>query len=189
MKGRMASQAGFSLVEIMIVLAIIGILATMAFPSYQGLQRRARQAEAKNLLSAIYTGEKAYLAQFNGYTDNLVKIGFTHDGGLRYNAGFSSDGTSVPDGDTSPASLVGANDSNEVCVDATFGENCEGQATVIAVPGVVNTGGGSTPGNATTILPNQITFIAAAIGDLGGALNDVWGIDEQKRLVNPQSGL
>lgn len=56
----MKGQKGFSLVELMIVVAIIGILAALAVPKFQSFQAKARQSEAKNNLSHIYTLEESY---------------------------------------------------------------------------------------------------------------------------------
>lgn len=47
---RFANQAGFTLVELMIVVVIVGILAAIAFPAYQNYVREARRAEAKSEL-------------------------------------------------------------------------------------------------------------------------------------------
>ena len=44
-------ESGFSLVELMIVVGIIGILATMAMPKFQEFQSKAKMAEAKTSLS------------------------------------------------------------------------------------------------------------------------------------------
>ncbi len=59
----------------MVVVVIIGILAAIAVPSYQGFQNKAKSAEAKVQLSAIYTAEKAFQAEWATFTSDLVAIG------------------------------------------------------------------------------------------------------------------
>ncbi len=59
----------------MIVVVIIGILASVAIPSYQGFQARAKATEAKVQLSAIYSAEKAYFSETTHYSGSLVDIG------------------------------------------------------------------------------------------------------------------
>lgn len=60
-------QSGFSLVELMVVVAIIGILAALAVPKFQSFQAKARQSEAKNNLSHIYTLEMSYYGDNDTY--------------------------------------------------------------------------------------------------------------------------
>jgi type IV pilus assembly protein PilA len=60
-------EDGFSLVELMIVVAIIGVLAAIAVPKFGTFQAKARQSEAKGNLSHIYTLEESYYGDHEVY--------------------------------------------------------------------------------------------------------------------------
>ena len=59
----MRKQEGFTLIELMIVVAIIGILAAIAIPNFIQYQMRSRTSEAKTNLSAIKTANFAFQAE------------------------------------------------------------------------------------------------------------------------------
>ena len=88
---KMKNQKGFSLVELMVVVAIIGILAAIAIPSYQKFQRRARQAEPKTMLSSIYSAQVTFIAEYGLGSPNLLQIGITPGGQVQYLTGFAID--------------------------------------------------------------------------------------------------
>ena len=66
---------GFSLIEIMIVVVIIGILATLGYPRLQRYLVSSRQTEAKTNMMAIYSAQKIYFASNQKYADSLNQLG------------------------------------------------------------------------------------------------------------------
>ncbi|RMJ03954.1 Fimbrial protein precursor [Marinobacter litoralis] len=73
-------QQGFTLIELMIVVAIIGILAAVAIPAYQDYTARAQASEAVNLLGGLKTPIVDYY-QTNGSAPGIAELGtFTSSG-------------------------------------------------------------------------------------------------------------
>jgi len=64
---KLHKSEGFSLVELMIVVAIMAILAAIAIPSYLNFQMKARESEARTNLAAIKTCEESYKAETDQY--------------------------------------------------------------------------------------------------------------------------
>ena len=112
------SNKGFTLIELMIVVAIIGILAAIAIPNFLRYQATSRQSEAKTNLGGIYVAESAYFSNIGSYA-NFATIGFVLSGGSnRYMYRISSS-ESIPS-----ATLINAADTNEnansACIKAAF---------------------------------------------------------------------
>ncbi len=81
---KLRNKKGFTLIELMIVVAIIGILAAIAIPNFLNYQCKAKQAEAKQSLGTIAKSEVAYFAEFDTYSNDLGDIGFATVGNTRY---------------------------------------------------------------------------------------------------------
>lgn len=76
------TQSGFTLIELMIVVAIIGILASIAIPNYRGFQCKAKQGEALALLHGILITENAYRQEQGEYLCQTADL--SSMGGLEY---------------------------------------------------------------------------------------------------------
>ena len=61
------AKKGFTLIELMIVVAIIGILAAIAIPNFLRFQLKSKSSEGKVNIAAIRTAEESYLAEFGVY--------------------------------------------------------------------------------------------------------------------------
>ena len=61
------SQKGFTLIELMIVVVIIGILAALAIPRFMRATTKSKQSEAKTILKQIYAMERAYRQEKDAY--------------------------------------------------------------------------------------------------------------------------
>jgi type IV pilus assembly protein PilA len=69
-------QDGFTLVELMVVVAIIGLLSAVAIPNFKKYQAKSKISEAKLMLSSLYTAEASFFSDFNIYGNCLRYMGF-----------------------------------------------------------------------------------------------------------------
>lgn len=108
-------KGGFTLIELMIVVAIIGILAAIAIPNFLRFQLKAKSSEGKTNLAAIRTAEESYYSEFGTYVSaeaspatilNNKKTGFINEAGA--GLGFDQLGWS-PEGMVFFNYAVGAN--------------------------------------------------------------------------------
>jgi type IV pilus assembly protein PilA len=80
------SKKGFTLIELMIVVAIIGILAAIAIPNFLKYQAKSKQSEAKVNLKGIFTSEISYFGEQNIF-GSLGMVNYAPTGTSRYDMG------------------------------------------------------------------------------------------------------
>ena len=176
------NNKGFSLIELMIVVAIIGILATVAIPNFQRFQTKSRQSEVKGHLGGIYIGEQAFFAEWAQFYGDFRDIGFSPTGAMKYTIGFAGTNANPPVPFTGSTLGGGAG--------TAFNSKVAGAAPLAntgAAPAFAASG--ATGGCVAGANPTANAFNASAVGAIGGAVNDAWQMNELQVICNSINGL
>ena len=164
------SEEGFTLIELMVVVAIIGVLSAIAVPNFKKYQAKSKQSEAKIQLAAIYSVEVGSMADYDAYATCLLVLGYDQPPRGYYLLGFTTSevaAVAVRNGSCTAATLV-----------APTTHLKSGAAAVAAT--------GNMP---TTALPSTgISFTAGAAGNIASTLFDTWTITETKAMTNAPGG-
>lgn len=185
------NNKGFSLVELMVVVAIIGILAAIAVPNFQRFSAKSKQSEAKANLSMLYASEASFYGEWQAYNSDLLQVGFRPQGTLHFRLTSSSanfDTTAAMGAAYSGPSHVAANLATSVA--AICSGVAAGQSGCQEVVGTASIAGCAAPAGGSIAAMTATTYKASASGTLlpGGTV-DSWSMTQFKVIQNDQSGL
>jgi type IV pilus assembly protein PilA len=159
-------NAGFTLIEMMIVVGIIGILVAIAAPNFARYQSKSRQSEAKVALAGIYAGEQAFKAEYSSYISSMDAIGYSPEGARRYySVGFNA---------VHGSTITGFNGqiANGFWVEFLNPFTCVTELTEADLP--------------ANLTGNAQTFTVGAVGCIreGAENSDQWNMNELKEIQN-----
>lgn len=122
----MKRQRGFTLIELMIVIAIVAIIASVAYPSYQAQVLKTRRADAHASLTDISARQERHMAQNNTYTIDIstaagLSLGRTTSTDGFYNIGVAPcAGRTIADCYLITATAIGAQAADTQCAQITL---------------------------------------------------------------------
>ncbi|MCM0607063.1 MAG: prepilin-type N-terminal cleavage/methylation domain-containing protein [Xanthomonadaceae bacterium] len=190
-------RLGFTLVELMIVVAIIGILAAIAVPNYQKYQAKARQSEVKLNLAAAHTALTAFTTENSSYTGCLSSIGVGVTVGARnfYTFGFEDNAVTTGTCNGTPCSVYAWSGAGVGAGSCTAGAGSSHFPAAVGVSGAAATTIASFTGvgNPITSSVSAAAFVLGAAGTISTSAGTVgpdrWTMDQNKTLVNVNAGL
>ena len=166
LKGKklLEDETGFTLIELMVVVAIIGVLSAIAVPNFKKYQAKAKQSEAKIQLAAVYTTEVGSMADYDSYATCLIDLGYDQPARGYYLLGFNG----------SEIANVAARttcESSKYFPPTTIHLKAGGEA-----PTAIETAGSTLPADGQT-------FTAEAAGNIESTNIDHWTITEEKTIT------
>jgi len=201
-------RRGFTLIELMVAVAIVGILSAIAVPNFSKFQARSKQSEARVNLKAMFTAQKAFAAERDRFSTLVSEIGFAPERNNRY-AYFTGQGGTQENRSAAPT--VSAPDNTAVEFDSfryqdplIFGATRINQEPAtspcgLTLPGIHpfpgggrgGGGGNSWPGNGggetSTAGPAVWTGMAQGQIDADDTL-DLWSICSGTRTATANAG-
>ena len=190
------NETAFTVIELVVTLALLGILTTIVSINFLKYAARARQAEAKLCLSGIYAAEKTFFPEYSTYSACLAELGYIPEGNKRYySTGFSSQAATAntcgPEGGKSCTIYNFEDDSDCIASDALpsdpvsssdigYAANLNMNSALLPISGSASLDSSSVSSNA---------FTANAYGAVSTSnIADIWTINHLKHIINTQVG-
>ncbi len=116
---------GFTLIELMLVVVILGIIAAIAYPTFMEQVRKSRRADARVTLMEISQRQEREFTETNSYTGDLTDLGYTSSPSTSPKGWYVISVTSLPAGDltqsfTLTATTAGAQTDDSQCTTLTL---------------------------------------------------------------------
>lgn len=173
---QVSKNSGFTLVELMIVVAIIGILSVVAVPNFRRYQAKAKTSEAKLQLASLYAAQTSFQVDYDTYATCLTSMGYDAAPKGYYVIGFSADNTA-----------------QNTVVTTAGGVCANGQHRLVpsSVTAVGSRSATTSSISYSTWVVTASTFLAGAVGFISpdAAMGlDAWTINQDKELSHEALG-
>ena len=171
---------GFTLIELMIVVAIIGILAAIAIPNFIKFQARWKTSEAKANLKAMFTTEKAFFQEKDRYSSFVQEVGYSPERNNRYRYNLDTS-VAYDNRSTQTTTVTGATTGIDFDTFKGFGLGTGSSAATAVTAGIC---GGNIAWGLSNRADGTAVFTGAAQGNIDtDSTLDLWSVSTDSRAL------